>query len=126
MFMIQAGMPSLSQGVDSIRWKRRIARSGPRCSGICLPGARNENGQDITSGVSLRIEATVGRVLGPRHAIGLHDEDMPVAPVIVRDVGLRRHDVMNARDLRPRRVAIASASRRISSQQSLKRLAFGK
>ena len=42
-----------------------------------------------------------------------------------RDVGLRRHDVMKARNLRQRR-GIASALRRIISQPWIERLKFGK
>src|ERR1017187_5276467 len=34
-----------------------------------------------------------------RHAIGLHDEHAPVAPVIGRNIRLRRHDVVEARHL---------------------------
>lgn len=37
------------------------------------------------------------QVLLHRHAIGLHDEHAPVAPVIGRNIRLRRHDVVEAR-----------------------------
>jgi hypothetical protein len=43
---------------------------------------------DTTSGASSSSAATV---------IGLHDEHAPVAPVIGRNIRLRRHDVVEAR-----------------------------
>ena len=97
--MIVAGRPLDSLGICRPRWKRMTPRKGPRWRGICFRGARNETVADLTSGHSSRRRFKrrhPGAILRYLDAVGLEDQHPPVLAVIGGDIGLLRHDVVEA------------------------------